>query len=139
MMASNSTLSGPLNMEASLGGVVLQWADVHATNSASIDLKASTGGVEATFTQAEPLGGNVTVSTSTNLGGVDLTMNIQGDNSAHVLSHANLGGVNVVEQTGFNGTSADLTSQNYPGTSNFEVSCDANTGGVKLLLRYTAA
>jgi hypothetical protein len=139
IMAANSTLNGPLKMEASLGGVDLQWTDVRATENASIDLRASTGGVLAKIFQSEPLGGNVTVNASSNLGGVDLTLAIQGNNSAHVLSHANLGGVNVAEQVGFNGTSAELTSQNYPGTSNFEVNCDANTGGVNLRLRYAAA
>lgn len=139
IMASNSTLSGPLNMEASLGGIDLQWTDVRATDGASIVLKASTGGVVAKFFQTEPLGTNVTVNTSSNLGGVDLTVAIQGNNSARVLSHANLGGVNVGEQIGFNGTSAELTSQNYPAESNFEVSCEANTGGVNLRLRYAAA
>ncbi len=138
-MASNATLSGPLNMEASLGGVNLEWTDVNVTDGASIILKASTGGVVAKFFQSEPMGANVTVNASSNLGGVDLTMVVLGDTSARVRSHANLGGVSVSEQIGFNGTSAELTSQNYPAVSNFEVSCDANTGGVNLRLRYATA
>lgn len=138
IMANGSILSGPMNMEASLGGVDLQWTDVQAVEGASITLKASTGGVKASLTQSEPLGANMTVNTSANLGGVDLSMAIGGNNSAQVLSHANLGGVNVVEQTGFNGTSAELTSQNHPAEFNFEVSCNTNTGGVNLRLRYAA-
>jgi hypothetical protein len=137
-MAANSTLSGPLSMEASLGGVDLSWTDVNVTGNASVDLKASTGGVKAAFSQSEPLASNISITTSANVGGVDLALFISGNNSARVLSHTNLGGVNVVEQTGFNGTSADLTSQNYPTSSNFAVSCDTNTGGVNLRLRYTA-
>jgi hypothetical protein len=137
-MAANSTLSGPLSMDASLGGVDLSWTDVNVTDNTTVDLRASTGGVKATFFQSVPLANNVSVTTSANLGGVDLALSISGNNSARVLSHANLGGVHVVEQTGFNGTSGELTSQNYPTSSSFAVSCDTSTGGVNLRLRYTA-
>ncbi len=132
----NVTLSGPLRMEASTGGVDLIWTDVNASGNPSVSLRTSTGGVRAVVTQSIPLGGNVSFSGSASLGGVDLSMDLKGNNSARISSHTNLGGVNVREQTGFNGNQTNLASQNYPSGSNFEVSLGTSTGGINLSLRY---
>jgi hypothetical protein len=59
-----------------------------------------------------------------------------GNTSARVTSQADLGNINLAQNNGFNGTNADLASQNYPSTSNFEVSCRASAGGVNLNLSY---
>jgi hypothetical protein len=136
-MVNNTTLSGPLTMDASLGGVELIWNNAQATPNASINLKASTGGVRAVITQTSDLGTNMTLKSAASLGGVELSLTLGGDNSAHVVSHANTGGVSVQQKSGFNGTDGDLVSTNYPGASNFEVSNSANTGGVSLRVIYS--
>lgn len=138
VLANNTTLSGPLSMHSSLGGVTLGWTNVHADNNTKVALSASTGSVKANIAQGEPLGANITFTTSTSLGGIDLTMDLSGNNSAKVDSQAILGSVSVPEQNGFKGSSSELISENYANTSNFEVTNNANTGSVKLNLVYAS-
>ncbi|MBI0584337.1 MAG: hypothetical protein ISF22_08945 [Methanomassiliicoccus sp.] len=136
-VANGTTVDGPINIETSLGGLDLNWTNVVTTDNASINMKASAGGVRMTILQTDALGSDMAVQTNASLGGIDVTMNIQGNNSARVQSHADLGGVSVPQKTGFNGTDADLTSVNYPAPSNFDVRCNASAGGVNLRLNYS--
>lgn len=136
LLVDNTTLSGPLRMSASLGGVDLRWTNVRATDGARVDLSASTGGVNYVITQTEPLGAVVPVTSNTSLGGTNMIMVIEGNNSAQVVSSANLGGVSVQESEGFVGDDGNLTSTNYPTGSRFEVTNRADTGGVNLRLTY---
>ncbi len=135
-LTNNATLSGPLHMEASTGGVDLIWTDVKVSGNTPISLTTSTGGIRATMTQSDPLNQNVSVTASASVGGINFGMNLKGNNSAHVTSHTSVGGVNLQEQTGFNGTKNNIASQNYPSDSNFEVALDTSTGGINLSLRY---
>lgn len=137
VMGANATLDGPLTMETSLGGIDLEWTDAVATDAARFALRATTGGINVDIFQYEPLGESVTVNATSNLGGINLAMDLRGNNSARVQSSAQLGGVNVERQDGFEGTNEDLSSQNYPDAHAFEAVCHAETGGVNLDLRYS--
>jgi hypothetical protein len=135
-MVNGSSLSGPMRAEASLGGVDMSWVDAMMSNNASISLNTSAGGIRVGLTQNIELGGNMTVAAASSLGGVEVNMDIRGNTSARVTSQADLGNINVAQNNGFNGTNADLASQNYPSISNFEVGCRASAGGVNLNLSY---
>jgi len=136
-MADNTTLAGPLRLMAATGGVDLVWSDVRAAEGARVDLSTTTGGVRATVTQTADLGANLTFRAAASVGGVELTMTLAGNNSAHVTSSTNVGGISVQDRTGFNGTNADLRSENYASGSNIEADLSTNTGGINLRLRYT--
>jgi hypothetical protein len=101
-------------------------------------LKSSTGGVRTSFDQTEPTIGNVSVGINTDVGGIDATVYIAGEVSGKVVSSANVGNVNVQQQTGFNGTSDRLESENFPTGSQINVTCMARTGGVNLRVSYTS-
>jgi hypothetical protein len=137
LTATNGTvLDGPVNLETSLGGLQVTWEDVNATEKARMDLKASAGGIRMNISQATPMAGNVNVTAAASLGGIELTMDLKGSTSARIQSHADVGEVTTPEPVGFNGTEAEMTSQNYPLPSNFEVRCDADAGGINLRLKY---
>lgn len=137
-MTRGTTLDGPVKMDTSLGGLDLEWRDLRTTANASVDLKASAGGIKLVLIQASELGSNLTVRSTASLGGIDLTLDISGNNSARVQSHADLGGVRVSEHTGFNGTDGDMASVNYPASSNMEVRSNASAGGVNVRLAYSS-
>jgi len=136
-MTKGTTLDGPLKMDTSLGGVDLRWTDLKTTSNASVDLKASAGGIRLTLVQANELGSNLTVASTASLGGIDLTLDIAGNNSARVQSHADLGGVRISERTGFNGSDGDLTSSNYPASSGLDIRSNASAGGINARLKYS--
>lgn len=135
-MGDNVTLSGPLRLGTTTGGVDLVWNDVRAEENATVELTATTGGVRATVTQTEELGIDLPFRASATVGGVELTLNLEGDTSARVVSSTNVGGISVQDRTGFNGTDGDLRSENYPADSNIEAELNTSTGGVNLRLRY---
>jgi len=135
-MTSGTTLDGPLKLNTSLGGLDLGWTDLTATENASVDLMASAGGIRLMMLQTSDLGSNMTVRSFASLGGIDLTLDIRGNNSARVQSHAELGGVRIEQRNGFNGTDADLTSTNYPASSNLDIASNASAGGVNCRLNY---
>ncbi|MDW5562918.1 MAG: hypothetical protein SA339_06785 [Methanomassiliicoccus sp.] len=137
-MTGGTVLDGPLRMDTSLGGVDLSWTDLNATGNASVDLRASAGGIRLTMLQGSELDSNLTVRSSASLGGIDITLDLRGNTSAHVISHADLGGVRVSSRDGFNGSDGDMASQNYPGRSNLEVRSNASAGGINIRSNYTA-
>jgi hypothetical protein len=135
-LTNGTTLDGPLKMDTSLGGLDLGWTDLRTTDNATVDLRASAGGIRLILVQASELGSNLTVQSSASLGGIDLTLDIRGNNSARVQSHADLGGVRISERNGFNGTDADLTSANYPASPVLDIRSNASAGGVNARLNY---
>jgi len=137
-MTQGTTLDGPLVMDTSLGGLELEWRDLRATANASIDLKASAGGIRLIVLQEKDLGDDLAVRSAASLGGIDLGVDIKGNTSARVQSHAELGGIRVDGRSGFNGTDEDLASMNYPSSSRMEISSTANAGGVNIRLSYTS-
>jgi hypothetical protein len=137
LTATNGTvLDGPVNLETSLGGLQVTWADVNATDNARMDLKASAGGIRMKMSQATPMAGNVNMTAAASLGGIELTMDLRGSTSARILSHADVGEVTAPDPVGFNGTEAEMSSQNYRVPSNFEVQCEADAGGINLQLKH---
>lgn len=135
-LTNGTTLDGPLRMNTSLGGVDLGWTDLRATDNASVDLVTSAGGIRLIMTQARELGSNMTVRSTASLGGIDLTLDVEGNTSARVQSHAELGGVRISHRSGFNGTDEDLASTNYPSSSILDVRSNASAGGINLRLDY---
>jgi hypothetical protein len=137
-MTDGTTLDGPLRLNTSLGGLDLEWRNLRTTSNASIDLGASAGGIRLIMLQGSDLGSNLTVRSSASLGGIDVTLDIRGNNSARVQSHADLGGVRVNQRDGFNGTDEDLTSTNHPATYSMDVRSNASAGGVNARLNYSS-
>lgn len=135
-MTSGTTLDGPLKLNTSLGGLDLGWTDLTTTDNASVDLSASAGGIRLFMLQTSDLGSNMTVRSTASLGGIDVTLDLRGNNSARVQSHADLGGVRISERNGFNGTDENLTSINYPASSSLDIKSNASAGGVNARLNY---
>jgi len=135
-LTSGTTLDGPLRINTSLGGVDFGWTDLRATNNASVDLTASAGGVRLIIMQSSELGSNLTVRSTASLGGIDLNLDVVGNTSARVQSHAELGGVRVGHRSGFNGTDEDLVSTNYPSDHVLDVRSNASAGGINIRLNY---
>lgn len=135
-MTSGTTLDGPLRLNTSLGGLDLRWTDLTATDNASVNLTASAGGIRLMMLQTSDLGSNMTVRSTAQLGGIDLTLDVWGNNSARVQSHADLGGVRVEQRNGFNGTDEDIASINYPANYNLDIRSNASAGGVNSRLNY---
>jgi hypothetical protein len=135
---TDATLGGELNMESTTGSCTLDWRDVTIADFAQVSASCTTGGITMDISQANALGGDLSLAASATTGGVDLDISIEGENSARVVSSTELGNIDVGTLTGFSGSNEDLESNNYPSEFQMDVTVDTQLGGVSLNLEYLA-
>ncbi|MDD1747298.1 MAG: hypothetical protein LUQ16_06020 [Methanomassiliicoccales archaeon] len=135
---ADASLGGEFNMQSTTGSCTLDWRDVTIVDFAQVSASCTTGGITMDVSQANPLGGDLSLAASATTGGVDLEISIEGENSARVVSSTELGNIDVGTPTGFTGSNEDLRSNNYPSEFRMDITVDTQMGGVNLNLEYLA-
>jgi hypothetical protein len=135
---TDATLGGELSMETTTGSCTLEWSDVTIVDYAQVSASCTTGGITMDISQANSLGGDLSLAASATTGGIDLDLSIEGENSARVVSSTELGNINVGTLTGFTGSNEDVKSNNYPSEFRMDITVDTQLGGVNLDLVYLA-
>ena len=107
------------------------WDNPRITGSVPVNVRTSTGSVNVNINQSRQLQGNVTLNAETSTGSVTLNMNLQNDGGAKIAATTSLGGINV-QQQGFSGNNVPIQSNNYPATSNFDVTLRTTTGSINI-------
>jgi hypothetical protein len=135
---TDATLGGELSMETTTGSCTLEWNDVTVADFAQVSASCTTGGITMDVSQANSLGGDLSLAASATTGGIELDLSIEGENSARVVSSTELGNINVGTLTGFTGSNEDVKSINYPSEFRMDITVDTKLGGVNLDLVYLA-
>lgn len=130
-------VAGDVSLKAVTGGVALYWDNLVVTKSVLVNLRTTTGGVDAHITQDEGLRRNVTVNAETTTGSVDLTLRIRGDVGARIESSFVTGSINIDNRVGFSGLKNQLQSTNYPDDGNFDLTLRTTTGAIRIDTGYT--
>ena len=130
-------VAGDVSVKTITGGVAFSWDNVIVTKDVLVNAKTTTGGVDVDIRQYEELLGSVTLNAEATTGGVDFAIEIRGDVGARIESSVTTGGIDVEKQVNFSGTESLLRSENYPASSNFDVSLETTTGGVDVEAEYT--
>ncbi|MDD1747873.1 MAG: hypothetical protein LUQ16_08935 [Methanomassiliicoccales archaeon] len=133
---TDATLSGEFNMQSTTGGCTLEWSDVNIVDFAQVSASCTTGGIIMDVSQANTLGGDLSLAASATTGGIELDLSIEGENSARVVSSTELGNIDVGTLTGFTGSNEDLKSNNYPSEFRMDIAVNTQLGGVSLNLEY---
>ncbi len=136
-LVDDIVVAGDVSVKATTGGVEFSWRNVIVTEDVLVNVKTTTGGVDVDVKQNEELQKNVTLKAEATTGGVDFAIDIRGDVGARIESSVTTGGIDVEKQVNFSGTKSPLESENYPASSNFDVSLKTTTGGIDIEAEYT--
>jgi len=136
-LPENSIVNGDVSLRAVTGGVDLAWRNVVVANDIIVTARTTTGGIKVDISQDSRLQGNVTVTTEATTGGIDFSVDIDDGVGAKIQSSVTTGSVRVTRQVRFSGVESSLQSDNYPATSNFNVTLKTVTGGITLDTKYT--
>ena len=131
-LVEDVVVAGDVSVKTTTGGVEFSWNNIIVTNNVLVNAQTTTGGVDVDVTQKEELLGNITLEAVATTGGVDFAVDIQGDVGAKIESSVVTGGIHIDRQIGFSGTQSLLQSNNYPAGSNFDVSLETTTGGIRI-------
>ena len=131
-------IAGDVSLVTTTGGVKLSWDNLIATKNVLVNAKTTTGGVDVDIKQDEELVGNITLRAEATTGGVDLAIAIQDDVGAKIESSVTTGGIDIDRQVGFSGSESLLQSDNYPTSTNFDITLKTVTGGIDIDAEYTS-
>jgi hypothetical protein len=132
VVAQNVSLNGNISLSSDLGASALEWKNPRVMNNISVVTSTKAGGVVLNLSQTVPMNKTVSLSGTAQVGGVVLTLNMQGDIGASINSSSKLGGVHVGSKVGFTGSDNELRSTNYPAAGNFSMILRASVGGVEI-------
>jgi len=136
-LVEDVVVAGDVSIEVTTGGVKLFWENVVVPDDVRVDAMTTTGGVEVDVAADERLQGDITLNAEATTGGVDFTIDIQGDVGALIKSSVTTGGIDVDRRVGFSGPTALLQSSNYPAGRNFDVNLRVTTGGIEIDAKHT--
>jgi hypothetical protein len=124
-----------ISLKSTTGTVQFRMDNADVSSNVSVNLRSTTGIVNADLIEPQSLSGNVTVSARTTTGNVNLSLEIDGDVGARIESQTDIGRINVAVQK-FSGNQTPLQSNNYPAGGNFLVNLKTTTGGISICAAY---
>ena len=131
----NITVAGNITLRTQAGSVDFRMSQLNIEGNNTVDLHSNAGSVNMDITQTKTLQGNLQVNAVTDLGSVNVGLQIDGDVGAKITSQSNLGSVNVDAQH-FSGNQSPLQSDNYPAVSNIEINSQTNLGSININAAY---
>jgi hypothetical protein len=124
-----------VSLKSTTGTVQFRMDDADVSSNASVNLRSTTGVVNADLIEPQSLSGNVTVDARTTTGNINLSLEIDGDVGSRIESQTDIGRINVAVQK-FSGNQTPLQSNNYPAGSNFLVNLKTTTGRINICAAY---
>jgi hypothetical protein len=134
-LSKDVTVAGVIALKSTTGTVQFRMDEADVSDNVQINLRTTTGSVNADLRATQQLSANVTVNAQTTTGGVNLFMSIDSDVGARIESETGVGGIEVDVQR-FSGEKTPLESNNFPARSNFIVSLRTTTGGININAVY---
>ncbi len=125
---ANATVAGDLALSTNAGSINYRMSEAAVSGNRTITLHSNAGEVNVDVTQTSTMQGNIQLNASTNLGSVNLGVDIDNGVSARITSHSNLGSIDT-QTNNFSGDKSPLQSNNYPAASNIEISNRVNGFG----------
>ena len=134
----NATIAGPISFKTYAGTVYFGMSQVSVQNNQTVNLQSSAGSTNMDITQTKPLQGNLTVSTVTELGSINLGLKIDGDVAAKIISLTNFGRIHSDLQN-FSGDQSPIQSNNYPTAGKIEINSQTNLGNININAFYQSS
>ena len=134
----NSTVTGNLTLRTQAGTIDFQTNQIITEGNNTVDLNSNAGSVNIDITQTQTLQGNLQVNAVTNLGSVDIGLQLDGNVGSKIISQTNLGSINTNVQH-FSGDKSPIQSDNYPASSNIEINSQTNLGSININAVYQSS
>ena len=101
----------------------------------TVTLHSNAGSVSMDINQAKTLQGNLQMNAVTELGSINVALQIDGDVGAKIISQTNLGSLHLDVQH-FSGNQSPIQSDNYPAANNIEINSRTNLGSILINAAY---
>ena len=134
----NATIAGNLSLKTQAGTVYFGMSQANLQGNQTVNLHSAAGSVSMDITQTKMLQGNLQVNAVTELGSVNVGLQIDGDVGAKIISQTNLGSINADVQH-FSGNQSPIQSDNYPAASNIEINSRTNLGSININAAYQSS
>jgi hypothetical protein len=131
----NAIIAGNVSLATNAGSVYFGMSQSIVEGNNIVNVESNTGSVTLDIAQTKFMQGNIQLNAQTNLGSVDVGLEIDGDVGAKITSSTNLGSINA-NTNNFSGNQSPIQSDNYPAASNIEIQCTANLGSVNINADY---
>jgi hypothetical protein len=134
----NVTIAGDVSLITKAGTVNFGVRQATLQGNQTVTLHSNAGSVGMDIVQAKTLQGNLNVNAITELGSVNVALQIEGDNGAKIISQTNLGNIHLDVQN-FSGNQSSIQSDNYPAGSSIEVNSRTNLGSININAVYQSS
>ena len=134
----NATIAGNVSLHTQVGTVNLGVRQAALQGNQTVTLHSNAGSVGMDITQVKTLKGNLQVNAITELGSVNVALQIDGDVGAKIISQTNLGSIHLDVQD-FSGNQSRIQSDNYPAASNIEINGRTNLGSININAAYQSS
>jgi len=131
----NVTIAGDVFLSTQAGTVNFGVRQATLQGNQTVTLNSNAGSVGIDITQAKTLQGNLKVNAVTELGSVNVALQIDGDVGAKIISQTNLGRIHLNVQY-FIGNQSSIQSDNYPAGSSIEINSRTNLGSININAAY---
>jgi hypothetical protein len=128
-------INGLVRVQSTTGSSSLSWDNVKLAGDVQVDVRTTTGSVQANVTQDSLMRGNVALDAETVTGSARLNLTIHSGVGAVITSSTSFGGVST-NLTGFSGAKSPWQSNDYPASSNFIIVLKTTTGGINIQATY---
>jgi hypothetical protein len=130
-------ISGDILLSTNTAGIDLNWRNLDVTDDIDVQLGVETGELDVSIKQDDRGSGDVILNGHTTTGGIDFSIDLQGDVGGRIQSSTDTGGIHAHSKAGFSGSDSDMQSENYPDSENFIVTLGTNTGGIDIDAKHS--
>jgi len=134
----NMTVAGNVTLRTQAGTVDFRMSQVNIEGNNTVALQTNAGSVTMDITETKTLQGNLQVNAVTELGSINVGLQIDGDVGAKIISQTNLGSIHSDLQH-FSGNQSPIQSDNYPAASNIEINSRTNLGSININAVYQSS
>ena len=127
----NVTIAGDVSLYTQAGIVNFGVRQATLKGNQTVTLHSNAGSVGMDITQSKTLQGNLNVNAVTELGSVNVALQIEGNVGSKITSQTNLGSIHLKVQN-FSGNQSILQSDNYPAGSSIEINSRSNFGSINI-------
>ncbi len=134
----NATIAGNLTLETQAGTVYFGMSQANVQGNQTVNLHSNAGSVTMDITQTQTLQGNLQVDAVTDLGTVNVGLQVDRGVGAKIISQTNLGSIHS-NLHNFSGNKSPIQSDNYPAASNIEINDRTNLGSINIKANFLSS
>ncbi len=131
----NVTIAGNVSLNTHAGTINFGVLNTNLQGNQTVSLYSNAGSIGMDITQTKKPQGNLNLNADTDLGSINIALQIDGDVGAKITSQANIGSIHLTSQN-FSGNQSAIQSDNYPTGNSIEINSRTNLGNINIDATY---